>query len=178
MWTILGQRLLFTLYTVDQSYVRFSQIKTGLRSLPAALPETDLLRGARFEEFEPVAPRIVGVEAASAGERIVVGDFKAMRDQIFAELVEFSHQKSGMSFLRGLEIGFHADVQLLIPALEPAAASSSERSGLCYFTQPEKRAIEFPGRSLAAFWSGQLNVVNSYDQLAYLVASIPPRATF
>lgn len=81
-----------------------------------------------------------------------------------------------MSFLCGPEIGFHAYVQLLIPALEPAAASSGERSGLCYFTQPEKRAIEFPGRSLAAFWSRQLNVINSYDHLAYLVASIPPPA--
>lgn len=82
-----------------------------------------------------------------------------------------------MSFLGRPEIGFDADVQLLIPALEPAAASSGERSGLCYFTQPEKRAIEFPGRSLAAFWSRQLNVVNSYDHLAYTLASIPPPGT-
>ena len=81
-----------------------------------------------------------------------------------------------MSFLRGPEIGIHADMELLIPTLEPAAASSGERSGLFDFTQPEKRAIEFAGRSLAAFWSGQLNVVNSYDHLAYLVASIRPPA--
>ena len=58
-------------------------------TLSPALPETDLLSGARFEEFKPVAPRIFGVEAASAGERIVVGDFNAVRNQILAELVEF-----------------------------------------------------------------------------------------
>ncbi len=146
------------------------------RSLRFPISSIGSLPALRFNEFEAVAPRIVGVKAASAGERIVVGDFSAVRNQIFAELVEFCHQKSGMSFLCGPEIGFHADMELLIPTLEPATTSRGESSGLFDFTQPEKRAIEFAGRSLAAFWSRQLNVVNSYDHCAYLVASIPPPA--
>lgn len=154
-----------------------AKLKRASPPCPRALPETDLLSGARFEEFQAVAPRIFGVEAASAGERIVVGDFNAVRNQILAELVEFCRQKSRMSFLCGPEFGFHADMELLIATLEPAAASRDERSGLCYFTQPEKRAIEFARRTLAGFWSGQLNVVNSYDHLAYTLASIPPPGT-
>ena len=52
-----------------------AKLKRASPPCPRALPETDLLSGARFEEFQAVAPRIFGVEAASAGERIVVGQF-------------------------------------------------------------------------------------------------------
>jgi hypothetical protein len=68
-----------------------------------------------------------------------------------------------MGFLSGLEIGFHADMDLLIPALEPAATPGPERSGLFDFTQPEQRAIEFPGGYLAPDWGGQLNMINAHD---------------
>ena len=68
-----------------------------------------------------------------------------------------------MCFFGGLEFGFHADMNLLIPALEPAATPALERSGLFDFMQPEQLAIEFPGGYLAPDWGGQLNMINAHD---------------
>lgn len=68
-----------------------------------------------------------------------------------------------MGFPGGPEVGFHADTDLLIRALEPTATSGPERSGFFDFMQPEQLAIEFPGGCLAPDWGGQLNMINTHD---------------
>jgi hypothetical protein len=60
-------------------------------------------------------------------------------DQRLAELIDIADDESGVGLFRGAKIGFDADVDLLITALEPAPAAGSQRSRLFDFTQAENR---------------------------------------
>ncbi len=80
----------------------------------------------------------------------------------------FATAKAGSRFLGRLESGFDANVKLLIAALEPATAASAEGSGLLNFVQTEEQTVEFAGGVLAAFWRGNLGVVNSRDNGIHL----------
>ena len=128
----------------------------------------DRLRRVRFQEFEPVAPRIFGEKASSAGERIIVGDFHGVGEKRFAELGEIWHGESRVSLFRRAKISFDADMKLLLAALEPGAAPSAQRGRLFDLAQPEDRAKKFAGRCLAALRSGQLDVVDSRNQVVCL----------
>jgi hypothetical protein len=117
-----------------------------------------------FEEFESVAPGIFGEKTARAGHRIVVRDFYGVGDQGLAQLVEIGDSESRVGLFGWLKGGFDADVELLIAALEPAAAASAERSGLFDFSQAEKRPVEFASGGFAALRCGYLDVVDAHDQ--------------
>jgi hypothetical protein len=114
-----------------------------------------------FEEFEAVAPRIFGEEAARSGERAIVGGLYSVGDQRLADLIEIADGESGVGLFRGAKIGFDSDVDLLITALEPAPASGSQGSRLFDFTQAQNRAVEFASGGFATRWSCQLDVVDA-----------------
>jgi hypothetical protein len=73
-----------------------------------------------------------------------------------------------VSLFRRAKIGFHADVDLLIAALEPAAAASAKRGGLFDLRKAEQRAVELSSGKFRAFWSGQLDVVDARDHVVCL----------
>ncbi len=121
-----------------------------------------------FEEFEAVAPGIFCVETADLWERGVVGDFDAASEQGVTQFVEVSGNEGGMGFLGGAEIVLDADVELLGAAFEPAAASCAERLRFFNFSHAEKSAIEIAGGGLAAFGSGNLDVIESRDSKLHI----------
>lgn len=111
------------------------------------------------EEFEAVAPGVFGVEAPNAGERIIVGDLDAAREQCLAQLLRVVGNERGMGFLRGTEISFDADVNLLGATAEPASAARAKRFRLFYLLHSEERTIKIARGGFAALWSGNLNVI-------------------
>jgi len=68
-----------------------------------------------------------------------------------------------MSFFRGREIAFDADVELAIAALEPAATARAQERRLFDFAHAEERAVEIARRRLATFGCGDLDVIDSGD---------------
>lgn len=94
--------------------------------------------------------------------------FYGVGDQRLAQLVEPSDRESRVGLLGWPKGGFDTDVELLIAALEPAAAASAERSGLLDFSQAENRAVEFASGEFAALRSGYLDVVDAHDQTIHL----------
>jgi hypothetical protein len=103
------------------------------------------------------------VKAAHSGERVVVGDLNAAREQDVAQFVEVGHDEGGMSLPGGAKIRFDADVELLRTALKPAAAAGAERLRLFDFGQPEKRPIKFAGGGFATLRSRDLKVIEMSD---------------
>jgi hypothetical protein len=88
-----------------------------------------------FEEFQAIAPRIFGEESLRVRQRIVFGDFYCVSEKRFAELGEIVDGEGGMGLFCGPKFGLYADVELLIAALEPAAAPCAKRGRLFDFRQ-------------------------------------------
>jgi hypothetical protein len=80
-----------------------------------------------------------------------------------AQLVEVIYGEGGVGLFGGAKIAFDADVKLLGAALEPTAASGTERFWFFYFAQAEERAVEIAGSGFAAFGSGDLDVIEMGD---------------
>jgi hypothetical protein len=91
--------------------------------------------GANLDELDAVAPRIFREEAVRAGQRIIFGDLYGVCNQRRAEPGEIADGESGLSLFCWAKIGFYSDMDLLIAALEPAAAASAKRGGLFNFSQ-------------------------------------------
>ena len=68
-----------------------------------------------------------------------------------------------MGFASGAKILFDADVKLLSAALEPAAATGTQRLGLFDFSHTQEAAVEIAGGGLAAFGGGNLEVIEMSD---------------
>jgi hypothetical protein len=119
-------------------------------------------RGTLYE-FEAIAPGVFGVEAASAGDGVVVGDLDAASEESLAELIEIGSHESGMSFFGGVEVLFDADVKLLGAALKPASAARAKRLWFFDLLEAKERAIEFASGGFAALRSGDLDVIDPGD---------------
>lgn len=80
------------------------------------------LQQIAFHKFQAVSPGIFGKKAASARYGIVIGDFCSTSEESFTQLAEIRNGESRMRLFRRLKRCFDADVNLLLAALEPAAA--------------------------------------------------------
>lgn len=78
-----------------------------------------------------------------------------------------------MSFFRGTEIRFDANVELLSAALEPAAATGAERFRLLNFGQAEERAVKFAGGGFATLRGGNLQMIELGDAGTHRQYKIP-----
>jgi len=114
-----------------------------------------------FNKFEPISPWIFGIKTASIGEVIIVNDGHTLGYQRFAQFVQMSQCERRVGFSGWLKIAFHADVQLLRAALEPAASARAQIGRLFNFLQAQQRAVEMPRRCLATFRRGNLNVIEA-----------------
>ncbi len=110
------------------------------------------------------------MKAARAGNRIVLPDADAFALEPRPKRVQIVHHEPGMGLPRRHERLLDADVKLLRPDAEPAAATRSERRRLRDLLQPEQRAVERPRSSFAAGRRRQLHVVERSDRQ-------PPRST-
>src|SRR3954451_16147725 len=96
-------------------------------------------------ELEPVAERVGGVEALRAGNRLVPLDGDALAGEPRGERVEVGGDEARMGLPRRHERLLDADVQLLRPRTEPAAAAARERLGLRQLLKAEQRPVERAG---------------------------------
>lgn len=71
-----------------------------------------------------------------------------------------------MGLLRRREGLLHADVELLMPRLEPDAAARTQRPGLLDLSKPEQLAEELSCFVLTPGWGGNLHMVKSFDEHA------------
>lgn len=131
-----------------------------------------IVRG-RLKELQPVAPGVLGVETADARERHVVGDFYAAGEESLAQVVEIVDSESGMGLPCGAEIRLDADMELLVTAFEPAAASDAQRLRFLNLPHAEENAIEFTGGGFAASGSGDLDVIEASDSKLHIQMRIP-----
>ena len=69
--------------------------------------------------------------------------------------------KAGCAFLAGPKIPFHADMQLLRAALEPAASARAQDRRFLDLLHPQDRAIEISRRGFASFRRRDLNVIDA-----------------
>lgn len=126
-----------------------------------------------FEEFEPVAPRVGGIEAAVAGKCLVVDDRDIVGTQKLAQSLQVGNNKREMCFLCRLKLAFNADVDLLGGALEPAAPAFAQRRRLFNLLHAQKTAIKFARCRLATLWRSDLNVVDAQNAFFHTKNRIP-----
>jgi xanthine dehydrogenase accessory factor len=127
--------------------------------------------GLVFDEFEAVAPGILRVEAASARECFIVDRIESASAQNFAECIQVGYSECGMRFSCWQKIALDADVNLLVSAPEPAAATGAQYGRFHQLRHPQNAAVEFPRGGFASVWSGDLDVVDAND-LALHLASV------
>ena len=135
---------------------------------------------SRLPELEAVAERIVGVEAANAGERHVVPNLDPGSGEPRPQLVQVDDDEPGMSFARGGERLIDTHMQLLPSHTEPTATSPGELDRLDDLLKPQQPAVEGSGVPLAAWRRGDLHVVDPGDRQApgstiERVTAAPPR---
>jgi len=131
-----------------------------------------------FEEFEAVAPGVLGVEPVDSWDGGVVRNLYTASEERLPEVVEVGDCESGMGLARGEKILFDADVELLGAAREPAPAAGLERGGLWNFAQAEAIAIEIASGGFAACGSGDLEMVETCDLKFHIQERIPARGRF
>jgi hypothetical protein len=113
------------------------------------------------------------VEAASAGDGVVVGDLCSASEEGRAQIVEMAGDEGGMGFFRCAEILFDADVNLLVAALKPAPTARAKGLGFLYFRHSQERAVKFASGRLATLGSGNLEVIDSGDADVHSETRIP-----
>jgi hypothetical protein len=126
--------------------------------------EQDLLKKMwplAFQEFEPVAPRIVGKEAARPREILVILNLHAARNKSLAQFVEVGNCKGGMSFPGGPEVFLDPDVQLPIAALKPATSSIAQHRRFFNLRHSQKSPVKFPRRRFTPLRRRNLQVIDA-----------------
>ncbi len=113
-----------------------------------------------FEEFQPVAERVLGVEAAHPGEAVVEEDGSACAAKPASPGVQAADQQARMRLAGRAEVLLHAKVQLDAMAAEPAAAAGGEHGRLGQFPKAQHPAVEVAQCVLAAGRAGQLHVMD------------------
>src|SRR3954467_645929 len=126
--------------------------------------------GRRADQLEPVAPRVLGVEAP--GDRVVVGPGDAGAGQALGELVERVDLERRVRLRGGLEVLLHADVELLPADLEPHAAAASQRLRLLELREAEHPAAERPRLVLAVRRRRDLDVIETGDHRTSSASSL------
>jgi hypothetical protein len=114
------------------------------------------------EQFEPVSPRIRGVEAADVRERVVPLDARRPRLEPARERVELGGRQAErrVRLARGDERILHADVELAAASeREPDAAARAQRLGLLELLEAEQLAEEAPRLVLASRRRRELDVI-------------------
>ena len=116
-----------------------------------------------FGEFQSIAPRIAGVEAADVSDGFVpcaadAGVFEGRKRR-----VDIFDRERGVRLGGGPEILFNADVELARADFEPTSAARSESFRLFDFLQPQNTAEKLARRGFASARSGDLHVVDIGD---------------
>lgn len=88
------------------------------------------------------------------------------------DFVEIDDHEGGMSALSGMKIGLDAQVQIYWPRGEPNTVAAGHRSRFFDFGEAQDAGVEVSGASLASFWDGDLNVIETKDWHRVLVLGI------
>lgn len=120
----------------------------------------------RFDEFQPIAPGVFGIESADIRQIVVFDDRNAAGNQRFPQFIETRDGECRMCLPGGTKILFDAHVQLVLAALKPAAAAGAQCGWFLQLLHAQDRAVKFPCSRLASRRRGDLHVVDgSYAKL-------------
>nr|BFE83949.1 hypothetical protein GCM10020093_065500 [Planobispora longispora] len=115
---------------------------------------------------------VLAVEAAHAGEVIVVGDGISGLGEAAGPGVEILDQEGGVGLAGGTEVGLDSEMQLDAVPPEPAPAPRGEHRGLGDLGQAEHTRIELSECGLTPGRTGQLDVVQHRNLRRYLHTKI------
>jgi hypothetical protein len=116
-----------------------------------------------LEELQPVAERVVRVDAAETREVAVPGDLLAGRPEPLDQPVEVGDQDAGVALAGGAEVVLDTQVQLQATGGEPRATPRGEHRWLGDLGHPQDAHEEGPGGLLLAGRHGQLGVVQPLE---------------
>jgi hypothetical protein len=107
--------------------------------------------GIGLHQLDAIAKRIVNIATVVSFERFILDNAIASGLQSCNELPEVADDESRMSFPCGLEIGFHAQMNLQGTLFEPTSATPGEMGRFGHLTDTEDASIEsacflFPSR--------------------------------
>src|ERR1700733_9822620 len=88
-----------------------------------------------LEEFQPIAMRVLTVEAAHPREIFVEENGGACSAKPVGPGVQVMDQQARMILAGGAEVVLHAEVQFDVMAAEPAATAGRERGRLGHFLE-------------------------------------------
>lgn len=116
-----------------------------------------------LHQLDPVAERVVDIDAIEPLQRFVAAhDVPGARERPHQLVKRLDHER-GMRLGGGPEIGLDAEVDTHRLGLEPAAASLGEVRWLGHLGDTEEALVEVRGAFLAAWWHGQLHMVDTAD---------------
>jgi hypothetical protein len=125
--------------------------------------------GSDFEEFEAVAPGVLGMEAAGIRQIVVLDDGNTVGEESFPQFIKIGRGERGVSLAGRTKIGFYAYVQLLPATLEPAATPGAQCGRFLQFLHAEYCAIEIPSSSLASWGRCNQHVIDGRDAETHLL---------
>lgn len=114
----------------------------------------------RLHQLDPVAERIVDVDPVVSFEGLVVTDRGAGGAQDLDQGGQVVDQERRVGLACRSEVGLDAQVDLEVPALEPAAPARREMGRLGGFVDTEEPRVEGPRLVLVSGWHRQLNMVD------------------
>jgi hypothetical protein len=122
-----------------------------------------------LHQFDSISERIINVDSRISFQRpIVPNDVPhALEDR--DKIRETFDEQSGMSLSSRDKIGFDAQVNLEITALEPAPAAPNQMRRFGDLRNPERVSIKFAGSTLTARRHGKLNMFQSSYQHGLIV---------
>lgn len=126
-------------------------------------------RGSRelrswFGEFQPVAPGIVRIESLDDIQRLVPCAADSCLRKFLKQVIDVVDREGWMRLSSRVKIPVNADVELLIPYLEPATSARTKRFRFFDLFETEQAAEEIARLGFATGWRGNLNVIDSDQQ--------------
>src|SRR5262249_26157691 len=113
-----------------------------------------------FEEFQPIAMRVLGIKAAHPREAVIEQNGSTGAANPVSPGVQIMDQQAWMCLASRAKVVLHAQVQLDPVATEPAAAPGCEHGRLGQFLQAQHPYVETAQGVLTARRAGQLHVMD------------------
>ena len=117
----------------------------------------------RFQQFDPVAERVVDVHPLVTLQRLIVSQKGTARAKSIDQRSEIIHQQRRVRLVRWPEVRVDAQMDLESSVLEPAATTQGEVWWLGDVLDPEKPLVEGHRLVLATCRHRQLHVVDRDD---------------
>src|SRR5690606_39861352 len=125
-----------------------------------------------LHQFESIAERVIGEEAANGGIGTVPRDTMAGGSNSGGEIVDADDGEGRVRLARRLEFRFDAAMQFLRAGLDPDAAARRESRWLRKFLHAKQRHVERATRIFGVRRHCDLHVVDPLDLRSHHAASL------